>query len=131
MFILIIILVIFFIILISYQIILANTTTTINEGFESNETYQSYENNKDSTMILAQKNAGNIEFLKQQIDEVLGLNKEVQDISGNVINLQDQVNELILAQKQYADQMTGGTAPDISGMDSTDVDSTSFITNDE
>jgi predicted transcriptional regulator len=130
MLILINILIIFFIILISYQIILANNVF-ISEGFESNEDYQPYTNNKDSAMILAQQNAGNIEFLKQQIDSVLGLNKEVQDISGNVVDLQDQVNQLIMAQQQYTDQMTGGTAPDVSGIDNTEVDSTSFVTNDE
>jgi len=105
-------LIIFFIALIIYQIILANNSSII-EGLD---TYQPYDmNNPQNALILAQQNAGNIQVLKQQVDELTGLNKEVQDISGNVITLQDQVTQLVAAQKQYADQMTGGTAPNVTG----------------
>ena len=104
------ILVLFFIILIGYQIILANH---IIEGLES---YQPYDtNNPANALILAQQNAGNIEYIKQRLDSVQGLNQEVQDISGNVITLQDQLNQLLNTQQQYANQMTGGTPPDITG----------------
>ena len=104
------ILVLFFIILIGYQIILANH---IIEGLES---YQPYDtNNPANALILAQQNAGNIEYIKQRLDSVQGLNQEVQDISGNVITLQDQLNQLLNTQQQYANQMTGGTPPNITG----------------
>ena len=104
------ILVLFFIILIGYQIILANH---IIEGLES---YQPYDtNNPANALILAQQNAGNIEYIKQRLDSIQGLNQEVQDISGNVITLQDQLNQLLNTQQQYANQMTGGTPPDITG----------------
>ena len=43
------------------------------------------------------------------------MNQQVQDLSGNVQSLQTQVNGLVQSQKDYADQMTGGTAPEISG----------------
>ena len=82
-------------------------------------------------MILAQQNAGNIEYIKQRLDSVQGLYQEVQDISGNVVTLQDQVTQLVMAQKQYADQMTGGTAPNITGTGSTTDDSSSFVTSDD
>ena len=104
------ILVIFFIVLISYQIILANN---IVEGLDN---YQPYDtNNPSNALILAQQNAGNIEYIKQRLDSVQGLDKEVQDISGNVVTLQNQVNQLVASQQQYATQMTGGSAPNITG----------------
>ena len=104
------ILVLFFIILIGYQIILANHTI---EGLAN---YQPYDtNNPSNALILAQQNAGNIEYIKQRLDSIQGLDQEVQDISGNVITLQDQLNQLLNTQQQYANQMTGGTPPDITG----------------
>lgn len=106
------ILIIFFIFLILYQIFLA---TKIIEGMD-NSTYTPYDtNNPNNTLILAQQNAGNIEYLRKRIDLVQGMNQQLQDLSGNVQSLQTQVNGLVQAQKDYADQMTGGTAPDISG----------------
>ena len=120
------ILVLFFIILIGYQIILANN---IVEGLE---TYQPYDtNNPANALILAQQNAGNIEYIKQRLDSVQGLDKEVQDISGNVITLQDQVNQLVSAQQQYATQLTGGTPPNITGAvsdSSTTTDTSNLVT---
>ena len=107
------ILIVFFIILICFQIILANH---IVEGLETGESYQSYDtNNPANALILAQQNAGNIEYLKGRIQDVQGMNKQVQDLSGNVQTLQEQVSGLVTAQQQYATQMTGGTPPDISG----------------
>ena len=107
------ILIVFFIILICFQLILANH---IVEGLETGKTYQPYDtNNPANTLILAQQNAGNIEYLKGRIQDVQGMNKQVQDLSGNVQTLQEQVSGLVTAQQQYATQMTGGTAPDISG----------------
>ena len=107
------ILIVFFIILIFFQIILANHLV---EGLETGESYQSYDtNNPANALILAQQNAGNIEYLKGRIQDIQGMNKQVQDLSGNVVTLQDQVTGLVTAQQQYATQMTGGTAPDISG----------------
>ena len=105
------ILIIFFIVLILYQIILANN---IIEGLANQ--YQPYDtNNPNNAIILAQQNAGNISVLKQRLDDMQGITQEVQDISGNVANLQKQVNELVQAQQQYINQINGGNAPEISG----------------
>ena len=107
-------LIVFFILLILYQIVLANR---IREGIENNQQYKDYDmNNQANALILAQQNAGNISFLKQRLDSFLGLDKEVQDISGNVVSLQNQVYALVNAQKDYANQMTGGTPPTVTGM---------------
>ena len=108
-------LILFFIVLIFYQIFLAYVENNIIEGL-TNQQYQPYNtNDPNNALILAQQNAGNISVLKQQLDELDGLNKEVQDISGNVIELQGQVTKLIASQQQYATKMTGGSTPNISG----------------
>lgn len=97
-------LILFFILLIVYQIFLA-CFDNIVEGLENNQ-YQPYDtNNPQNAMILAQQNAGNIGVLKQQIDGVMGLNKQVQDLSGNVSTLQTQVNGIVGAQAQYVSDM--------------------------
>jgi len=105
------ILIIFFIILIFYQLLLASN---IVEGLENQ--YTSYDtNNPANALILSQKNAGNIAYLKERLDSYNDVHKQVQDLSGNVNVLQEQVNGLVAAQQQYATQMTGGVAPDVTG----------------
>ena len=107
------ILIVFFIMLICFQIILANHLV---EGLETGKTYQPYDtNNPANTLILAQQNAGNIEYLKGRIQEAQGVYKQVQDLSGNFQTLQEQVNGLVTTQQQLATQMTGGSPPDITG----------------
>ena len=109
-------LILFFGLLIFVQLLLANHVV---EGLENNAAttnFQPYDtNNQANAFILAQQNAGNIVVLKQQLDKMLGLDKKVQDLSGNVIKLQDQVLELAQANKQYTEKMIGTTPPQISG----------------
>lgn len=109
------VLIVFFIVLLIYQIFL---DYGIIEGLENESTYKSYDNqnSEDKALILAQQNAGNIEYIKQRMDGVQSMYQQVQDLCGNVYQLQQEVNDLVIAQKDYADQMTGGTAPEISGM---------------
>ena len=116
------ILIIFFIILISYQIILA---TQMIEGLTNNQ-YQDYDTtNPQNALILAQKNAGNIEYIKDQIGNIPGMTQQIQDLSGNVASLQEQVNDLVSTQQSYVNQVTGGTTPDISGTTSDSSGTTS------
>ena len=110
MFTLVNILILIFVLLISYQINLASLR--IIEGLENEKTFEPYD--KDP-LILSKQNAGNIEYLRERIDNVQGLNQQVQDLSGNVQTLQDQVNGLITAQQDYATQMAGSTPPEITG----------------
>jgi hypothetical protein len=124
-------LIIFFILLIISQIILARDISLIegltglppgppsNPNPSSNSSYQPYNtNNEQNALVLAQQNAGNIQVLKQQLDGLTGLNSEVQDISGNVVKLQGQVTQLVAAQQQYANNLTGGTPPNVTGTSS-------------
>lgn len=105
------ILIVFFIILILYQLFLASN---IVEGLENQ--YQNYDtNNPANALILAQQNAGNIEYIKERLDDYQGVYKQVQDLSGNYDLLEKQVNDLVAQQQDYANQITGGVAPEISG----------------
>lgn len=125
MFTLVNILILFFTFLILYQVFLA---TKIIEGMDNsddsnNSDYKSYDtNNPNNALILAQQNSGNIAYLKKQMDSVQDINQEVQDLSGNVQTLQTQVNGIVQAQQNYANQMTGGTVPNITGATDTDTD---------
>jgi hypothetical protein len=119
------ILIIFFLFLILYQIFLANN---IIEGLDNQ--YQQYDtNNPNNALILAQQNAGNIEYLKERMDDIQGMSQQFQDLSGNVASLQSQVNGLVQSQQDYANQMTGGSAPEITGAtDTTTTDTTTTDT---
>jgi hypothetical protein len=130
------ILIIFFIFLILYQIFLASNLV---EGLTNQ--YKPYDtNNPNNALILAQQNAGNIAYIKERLDSLQGsdLSQQFQDLSGNVQTLQTQVNGLVQSQQDYANQMTGGTAPQVTGTtddeddtentDTTNDNSASFIT---
>jgi hypothetical protein len=155
-------LIIFFLYIISLKLIYSNTSTPIIEGMLDvvpsfvptfsptmnptaaptnemlpnltiNQVYRQYDKKiADNTFLMAQQNAGNIEYLKERMDAVQGIFKEVQDISGNVAALQDQMNQLIVTQQQYATQITGGgTMPDITGTVSdsdTPIDTSELVT---
>ena len=111
------ILIVFFIILMSYQIILANH---IVEGLENND--KKYKPYPPNALILAQQNAGNIEYLKNKYNDLQNINNIVNDLSGNVASLQQQVNGLVTTQQQLVTQMTGGSPPDITGATDEDVE---------
>jgi hypothetical protein len=100
-----------------------------------NQVYRQYDKEiSNNTFMLAQQNAGNIEYLKQRMDSVQGMNQQVQDLSGNVDLLQTQVDGLMQAQQDYVNQMTGGTAPEVTGIleEGEEVpSSSSFVTEEE
>jgi hypothetical protein len=98
-----------------------------------NQVYRQYDKQiADNTFMLAQQNAGNIEYLKQRIDNVQGIFQQLQDLSGNVQSLQTQVNGLVGTQQEYASNMTGGSAPEVTGTsdssDSTTTDTSNLVT---
>jgi hypothetical protein len=109
------ILIICFGILIIYQVFLAHFR--FKEGLEQQPSqYTDYDfNNPNNALILSQQNAGNIAFLKSQVDSLIPLQKQVSDISGNLILLSDQVNDIVLQQTNYATQNLPSSPPDISG----------------
>jgi uncharacterized membrane protein len=144
------ILIIFFILLIFYQLFLAHFNNSVIEGMMDvvptisptssptnemlpnltvNQVYRQYDKKiSDNTFLLAQQNAGNIEYIKERIDDVQGMNKQLQDLSGNVQALQEQVDGLVQANQQYTSQMIGTEPPQISGaVENTSEDTSSSI----
>jgi len=113
------VLIIFFIFLIVYQIILANYN--VIEGLKNNDNKE-YKDYPQNALILAEQNAGNIEYLKKKTDDLQNMNSIVSDLSGNVASLQQQVNGLVSAQQQMVTQMTGGSPPDITGAADDDIE---------
>ena len=108
-------LIIIFIILIIYQIFLAHFSDNLVEGLENYKEYDT--NDPNNVMILAQQNAGNIEVLKQEFEKISGLKQQVDDISGNMVNLTKQVDDLVQAQQDYLAQNLPAEPPEISGAD--------------
>ena len=105
------------ILLFLFALLIVYQVYRVKEGLETAATtpYQPYDPNNPT--ILAQQNAGNIQALKGQMDELLGMKKEVQDISGNLYTLTDQVNQYMLQQATTAQQQLPPTPPAISPSD--------------
>ena len=95
------ILIVLFIVLFIFKICINKEGLTGNET-DPVKTYQPYD--PTNPLILAQQNAGNIQILKGQMDELIGMKKELSDVSGNLILLSDQVNQIMLQQSNYATQ---------------------------
>ena len=107
-------LILFFICLIVYQFFLARWP--IIEGLDNGA--GASDPSSCSSSILAYKNAAAIEILQDQIKQVMGLDKEVQDISGNVVTLNDQVLGLVKAQAAASQQLVGNKPFAVSGTQS-------------
>ena len=131
-------LILFFIILIVYQIFLAyfqhpkivegmlDVVPTLSPQFiptnemmpnlQFTQVYKQYDKEiSHNTFLMAQQNAGNIEYLKQRIDAVQNMDQQIRDLSANVASLSTQVNGLVQSQQQYATQISGGTPPTVTG----------------
>jgi methyl-accepting chemotaxis protein len=134
------VLILFFIILIVYQIFLAyfqhskivegmmDVIPTIAPQFiptnemlpnlQFTQVYKQYDKEiSHNTFLMAQQNAGNIEYLKQRIDAVQNMDQQIRDLSANVASLSTQVDGLVQSQQQYATQISGGAPPTVTGTD--------------
>lgn len=95
------ILIIILILLIIYNII---------TYFFSDNIIESYENYSDDPMILAQKNAGNIEDIKSQLDE-LKKNSDTMETTLNTVKDQsdsntDNITSIMSGQKKAGEQVS-------------------------
>jgi len=82
------------------------------EGLEN--AYQPYDINSSNALILAQQNAGNIEFIKSQIDKLNTFTQTVTDLSNNYVSLNDQVQKLVQQQADYGESLNGGSSQPLS-----------------
>ena len=111
-------LIIFFIMLIFYQLYTHVFARNLIEGLVTNEdlTYQPYDtNNPNNALILGQQNAGNIEYLKQRVSKLESMQKEVNDISLNLISANQQIQGLVQQQQAAATQLVGDKPMQVSG----------------
>jgi len=106
-------LIIFFVCLILYQVFLANMS--FMEGLENNN---GPESDSCSSSVLAYKNSGAIQNLQDQVNKLMGLDKTVQDISGNVTVLNQQVASLVKQQAEAATQLAGNKPLQTTGLSS-------------
>ena len=84
--------IIFFCILIFNSIVSVFTKPTIIEGVTGSQEYQSY---GDDPLILAKKNAANIEVLKNKLNEISGFGKKVTTNQDNIKKNSDVINSLL------------------------------------
>jgi prefoldin subunit 5 len=61
----------------------------IREGIENSSV--SYENYSDDPLILAKQNAGNIEFLKKEVEEIPEMKRKIDKLEEDVQILNDQL----------------------------------------
>jgi hypothetical protein len=130
----------FFLLLISYQIFIACFKSHTIEGMTDDDTTTAPQSVPTTTTpqsvptTTAPQSVPSTTTAPQCIPTSAPTNQslfnEVQDISGNVAALQDQVNGIIMAQQQYASQITaGGTVPNITGTTTDDtVDTSNLVT---
>ena len=130
-----------FLALLIYQFIFSNT---IVEGLEnesnststntnnSDATYQPYNmNDPNSALILAQQNAGNIEYLKQRVENLSGIKERVDTMQESINSIQTQVDGLVQQQADYAQQLAGSQPAEITGTEGETVQSAGNSMNQE
>jgi len=86
------------------------TTLTPTPTPSSSKTYQDYDKNKDP-MILGEQNAGNIEFLKQQIGDIPALKTTLDSLLKRMDQLEEQMNNLTIQQNKAFQDLSGGSPP--------------------
>lgn len=129
------ILIIVFLLLIGYQFFLGSSTDKIIEGLENQEglPYKPYNvNDPNNALILAQQNAGNIEVLKQRMDELNGVKQSITDMQNNINSMQVQVDGLVEQQSAFAQELAGSTPPEVTGTEGQETpDASQFIEEDD
>jgi len=93
---------IFFIFLIGYQLILANKP--IIEGAEN---YKDYDDPTIKAYNLSVQNSGNISYLKERVDKVDQMDRQVNDLTRRMDTLEKQMDEVALANKEMAESLPG------------------------
>ena len=111
------ILIIFFISIILYKILFfIGTSFHIIEGMENTTEYKDY--GGSDPMILAQQNAGNIEYLKSRMEEVTNVKNDVVTMKQDIQTMQVQVDGLVQQQGDMAAELSGGGEPvSVDGLD--------------
>ena len=89
------------------------TSFYLIEGMEN--TYKEY---SGDPMILAQQNAGNIEYLKSRVNDLSNLKGDVDTMKQDIQTMQIQVDGLVQQQADMAVELSGGGEPvNVDGLD--------------
>lgn len=117
-------LIVFFISLFIYQIILAFYPKI--EGMETNNKSKDkskdksygtmYEEYPTDPLILGKLNAGNIQYLKGQIDTISTNTTEINQIQSTIDELQQQVSDLSTQMNQLSQSLISSESPDTSSV---------------
>ena len=103
---LILFLILFFIFIVSYNFIFHKTIEGMDDGYVEYDT-----NNPNNALILSQQNAGNIAYLKQRVDKVDQIDKQVNDLSKRTTVLEKQMVDIAVANKEMAQSLPGVGKP--------------------
>ena len=108
-------LIIFFTSIILYKILFyIGTSFNLIEGMENS--YKEYSG--DDPMILAQQNAGNIEYLKSRVDDLSNIKGDVDTMKQDMSTMQIQIDGLVQQQADMATELSGGGEPvSVDGLD--------------
>jgi hypothetical protein len=72
--------------------------------------YKNYPISNDNALILSQQNAGNIAFLKDQVDEIPNLKKRVDELSSQMETVNTQLYGLAKQQATTAIEAIGASS---------------------
>lgn len=86
------------------------------EGAQTQAEYVPYDlKGSDRALMLAQQNAGNINYLKQRVEETSTLRERVDEMKSSMDAMQAQIDGLVQQQAEYAQEIAGSTPPTITG----------------
>ena len=84
-----------------------NIIENIENNSENNE-YTNYYLESNDPLFLATKNAANISYLKNRLDEINGLSQKIDDMSNNIDAHSSMLEEIQQSIAEGANQLTGG-----------------------
>ena len=100
------------------MILLIGKSFKLIEGMED---YKEY--NSNDPMILAQQNAGNIEYLKSRMNDVENVKGDVDTMKQDMKTMQIQIDGLVQQQADMATELSGGGEPvNVDGLDEEEED---------
>lgn len=92
------------------------TSTDVAEPNPVSSNTTKYEPYPEDPLILAKQNAANIEYLKQRINDVDSVKKDVKQNTDDIANLGKQVNAILESQANQAIKATGGKPMTVTGV---------------
>lgn len=102
----------------------ASSSNEMLPDLKFSQTYKNYDKTiSHNTFMIAQENAGNIEILKQQIDQLMNLKsttaQEIDTMQKQIDDMQDQLLNIQTQQQQYITQTKTTTTSSDTSPDTT------------